>query len=293
VGGKTQIIHDVTARFPRTMHNYHEPFVGGGSVLLALLSSVRDGAIRLSGTIYASDLNARLIGLYRHVQSQPEELIARVQTLADALASCTGTVVHRDPATEDEALSSPESYYYWVRTRFNGLSPEARESVDASAMLLFLNKTCFRGVYREGPRGFNVPYGHYKRPSILDAAHIRAVSALIREVVFTHRAFDESLAQVGADDFVYLDPPYAPQTETSFVSYTSEGFSLLHHTRLFQRCAELSATGVRLLMSNADVALVRNAFPSPAFATQRLSCRRSIHARQPNARADEVLISNG
>jgi DNA adenine methylase len=200
--------------------------------------------------------------------------------------------VHRTPTTREDALTSPESYYYWVRSRFNQRPNDEPPSVDASAMLLFLNKTCFRGVYREGPRGFNVPFGHYTRPSILDAAHIRTVSALIREVVFTHRPFGDSLAQLESGDFVYLDPPYAPQNPTSFVSYTSDGFDLTHHTQLFQRCAAMSAMGVKMLMSNADVALVRNAFPSPPFTTKVINCRRAIHSRQPNARTDEVLITN-
>ena len=292
VGGKTQMIHDVSALFPGEINNYHEPFVGGGSVLLAMLSKRKQGAIRLSGAIYASDLNANLIWLYKHVQSNPDGLIDRVKALSDELSACTGTVVHRKPTSMEEARTSPESYYYWVRSRFNSLSNEERESVDASAMLLFLNKTCFRGVYREGPNGFNVPFGNYKRPSILDATHIRAVSALIREVVFTHRSFGDSLAHLEANDFVYLDPPYAPLHPTSFVSYTSDGFHPTHHAQLFQLCTGMSAKGVKMLMSNADVALVRDAFPSPAFNTQVINCRRAIHSRQPDARSDEVLITN-
>ncbi len=159
-------------------------------------------------------------------------------------------------------------------------------------MLLFMNKTCFRGVYREGPHGFNVPFGNYKNPAILEEAHIRTVSKLIKDVVFTCRSFEESLASVEAGDFVYLDPPYAPETDSSFVSYTAEGFSLETHTALFKLCKTLHEKGVKLLLSNAEVKLVKDAFPSPPFTTTSVECRRAINSKNPEAKTKEVLISN-
>lgn len=119
VGGKTQIINDVLALFPKEMHNYHEPFLGGGSVLLALLSQTCTGAIQVSGNIYASDLNSNLIGLYKNIQSNSDALIMDVNKIIDEFARCTGTTVNRKAATIEEALTSPESYYFWIRSRFN------------------------------------------------------------------------------------------------------------------------------------------------------------------------------
>ena len=290
VGGKTQIIGDVMALFPKEMNNYHEPFLGGGSVLLALLSYMVNGTIKVSGKIYASDLNSNLIGLYQNIQSDPDGIIAEVQKLSDEFAECRAEPVNRKAATLETALGSPESYYFWTRSRFNAL--QDRTSLAASAMLLFMNKTCFRGVYREGPNGFNVPFGNYKNPCILDAEHIRTVSTLIKEVVFTHCAFDACLSKIASGDFVYLDPPYAPETGTSFVSYTSDGFNLDDHNRLFKLCAEMKAKNVRMVISNADVQLVRDAFPSPAYTTKIISCRRAINSKEPDARTNEVLIMN-
>jgi DNA adenine methylase len=289
VGGKTQILDEVLEQFPKTMKHYHEPFLGGGSVLLALLTHKHNGTLKITGNVYASDLNSNLIGLYKNIQSNPEGLIAEVKKLSDEFETCTGTLVNRNASTLEEALTSPESYYFWIRSKFNALSKEQRTTLSGSAMLLFMNKTCFRGVYREGPKGFNVPFGNYKNPSILDEKHIRLVSTLIKDVIFTHCSFTESLDKVGPDDFVYLDPPYAPENTTSFVSYTSDGFALETHETLFKLCSDMKA---KMLMSNADVELVRHAFPSPKFITKIISCRRSINSKEPDSRTNEVLITN-
>lgn len=292
VGGKTQIIGDVLELFPKTMNNYYEPFLGGGSVLLALLTYKRNGSIKVSGKIYASDLNSNLIGLYKNIQCDPDGLIAEVKKLSDEFSKCKGTLVNRNPNTFEEGITSPESFYYWIRSTFNRLSKEERTSLVGSAMLLFMNKTCFRGVYREGPKGFNVPFGHYKNPSILDKEHIKEVSLLLKDVVFTNCSFNDALSKITGNDFVYLDPPYAPENETSFVSYTSDGFNLDNHKALFKLCADMKGKNVKLLMSNAEVKLVKDVFQSPTFTTKIISCRRAIHSKEPGTRTNEVLIMN-
>lgn len=292
VGGKTQILDDVLATFPKHMTNYYEPFLGGGSVLLGLLSAVKNGAIKLTGKVYASDLNSNLIGLYKNIQSQPDAVIQHVKALVAEFLPLNGTEVNRKATNLAEAKTSQESYYFWIRSRFNAMTKEDRAAPLGSAMLLFLNKTCFRGVYREGPHGFNVPFGNYKNPSVIDEAHIREVAALVKDVEFRCCGFADALGGAVAGDFVYLDPPYAPEDEKSFVGYTADGFSLDQHKALFALCTTLHGKGVKMCMSNAAVKLVCDAFPAPTWNTKIIVCRRAINSKNPEAKTNEVLITN-
>ncbi len=292
VGGKTQILTNVLELFPTTMTNYHELFLGGGSVLLGLLSHITSGQIKVSGTIYASDLNSNLIGVYKNIQSQPAIFITELKKLVDEFSHITGDEVNRKASNLQEASTSPESYYFWIRSKFNRLSKEERMFPNASAMFLFMNKTCFRGVYREGPHGFNVPFGNYKNLSIFDEEHIMVVSNLIKDVVFTVCSYTESIQRVVGGDFVYLDPPYAPECDSSFVSYTADGFTLDNHTSLFNLCNEMNKNGAKLLMSNADVKLVRDAFLLPMYKIKTISCRRAINSKNPESKTNELLITN-
>ena len=257
VGGKTQSATDVLALVPSTMNNYHEPFIGGASILLSLLERIKEGSIVVQGAIYASDVNPTLIMVYRCIQFSPSVFIAEVRKILAVFESLHGTEVNRKPTTLAEAYTSQQSYYYWIRTQFNAVRTSP-PTLTSAAMFLFLNKTCFRGVYREGPKGFNVPFGHYKTtPTVLD--------------------------------FVYLDPPYAPQTASSFVTYTESGFGLEKHTNLFAWC---TSTPVKFLLSNAQVPLVTSAFPAPTYTTRVITCRRAINSKNPSATASEVLITN-
>ena len=290
VGGKTQILSEILQRFPRTCRNYYEPFLGGGSVLLGVLGAIRSGELQVHGTLYASDINPSIIGLYQTIQRDPDALLAELRILMAEFSQCNGTHVNRAPTTHEEAMTSRESYYYWTRSLFNQLSTQDKQGSRGAALFLFLNKTCFRGVYREGPRGFNVPYGHNKNPGIADETHVRTVSEWIQPVVFRVASFADVLPAAQSDDMVYLDPPYVPENATSFVAYTAGGFT--HHQALFDHCHALTARGVSWLMSNADVPLVRAAFPPP-YSTSVLVCRRAIHSKRPDSTANEVLIQRG
>lgn len=292
VGGKTQVIETVLSSFPREIKNYYEPFLGGGSVLLGLLSYIEYGRIKVSGTIYAGDINHALIGLYKNIQSHPEEFIREVNRLTLQFRNITGDTIHRKPSTLQEAYTSQESFYYWIRSQYNQLSFDEKTGLKASAMLLFMNKTCFRGLYRESTNGFNVPYGNYKNPSILDEEHIRRVSTLIKNVVFISTSYEYMLEMAMSGDFVYLDPPYVPDTQKSFVSYTADGFTLDHHKTLFRTCHLMCKNGIKMLLSNADVELVNDSFPSSTYTKIEIVCKRAIHSKKPNTTAMELLITN-
>jgi len=292
IGGKTQIIDKIMDLFPTTMNDYYEPFLGGGSVLLALLSYINEGKIRVNGTIYASDLNQNLINLYKTIQSRPNELIDELKNLVAEFSLCENTGINRKAKNLSEALSSQESYYFWTRTRFNAMIRDKISTPLVSAMMLFLNKTCFRGMYREGPNGFNVPFGNYKNPSIFDEKNMLRISALVKNVTFTCESFSGSLSRVKHGDFVYLDPPYAPEAETSFVSYTSDGFSIENHMLLFETCNKMTSSGIKFLLSNSNVSLVTNAFSSPPYTVRVISCRRAINSKKPDSRTEELLITN-
>lgn len=291
VGGKSQLLSQITPKIPIAISNYHEPFLGGGSVLLEVLRLRQQGDIEISGTIYASDANPSLIACYQNIQNHPIEIYEKITELRETYHNLDGTEVNRKPTNESEAVSSKESYYYWIRQNFNNL--EDKTTPKASAHFIFLNKTCFRGVYREGPHGFNVPYGHYKKtPHMISLTELESLSSLFQGVVFTRQDFETALSldvcQCG--DFIYLDPPYAPEKKDSFVGYTKDGFGLDKHLLLFQQITKLSENSVGFVLSNAEVDLVKDNLAQ--FERQVVIAKRAIHSKNPGAKTTEVIIHN-
>ena len=281
VGGKTQILGKVLHSFPKEMTNYHEIFVGGGSVLLSLLSS-KD--ITVKGKVYAYDKNQKLINMYRQIQTNPKDVHDHLTELFKTYDTRTGTEVNRKPQTEEEGLTSKESYYYWVRKKYNDLIPTTHIH---AATLIFLNKTCFRGVYREGPNGFNVPYGHYKTtPVITPLEELIKIQDLIKNVVFKGCDFREAFTQtINEGDFIYADPPYAPESVRSFVGYTKDGFVIDDHENLFKL---LKYSTIDFVMSNAKVDLVTNSFKD--YRIEDVTARRAINSKDPSSKTMEVLV---
>jgi DNA adenine methylase len=300
VGGKTQIIDNVLSQFPNEVNNYHEPFLGGGSVLLGFLTYVKEGRIKLNGKIYASDINNNLILFYKNIQQHPKEVISTLKQVVQQYSSLphlkkdASEKPNVKPMTLEEGLKCKETYYYWIRKLYNSFQKEEHESCKAAAYFIFLNKTCFRGVHREGPNGFNVSFGNYKNPCIFDEDHILFVSSLLQNVVFNTQSFDISLTHVKEGDLIYMDPPYAPETAESFVGYTVDGFKKDMHQKLFNICHKFTGmTNVRFVMSNAYVDLVMNAFPQDLFHVQVIECKRSINSKKPASKTSEVIIKWG
>lgn len=292
VGGKTQILDNIIGQFPNNINNYHEIFLGGGSVLFGLLEKIKTNQITLTGTINAYDVNEPLIFVYKNIQICPDALYDEIKMIIDEFNNCADTgTINRKPTTIEIAKENKENYYYWIRCKYNSLSPEDKTTAKGSAMFIFLNKTCFRGVFRVGPNGFNVPYGHYTNPEIINREHLNNVCELIRPVIFRCCDFKVSLANICENDFVYLDPPYAPEKATSFVSYTLNGFNMENHLSLFTTLHSLTVQNKKWLLSNADVKLIRDSFTEDKYNIVSISCKRSINSKNPGSKTNEVIIS--
>jgi len=273
VGGKTQILDHVLATFPPVINgDYIEPFVGGGSVLLAVLSSRKN---RVGGKFIASDINADLVSMYINIRDNLEETILELDKLISPLS---------------KEATDPEKYYYVVRESY-------RKHLDSSsprksAMLIFLNKLCFRGVYRVGPNGFNVPYGHPKNPGavkVYDPEHLEIVSELIKPVIFKVCGYEDALMNAKDADFVYMDPPYVD----TFTEYNKGGWNTPDHSKLFEITHKLPCS---VVMSNSNTELVNSSFVAGEDGVKSVStidCKRRINSKNPAAMAKEVLIVLG
>jgi DNA adenine methylase len=293
LGGKTQILDKLIIEFPQQINNYHEVFLGGGSVLLAVLSYVKAGVINIAGNICAYDLNEPLIYLYKNVQTNHNELYDEIQKLISEYNECSGTEKNNEPQTIMEAKQSKENYYYWIRDAYRKLTNLEKQSIIGSAMFLFINKTCWRGVFRESEKsGFNVPYGNYVNPEIINKEHLDEIHKLLQGVIFECCDFAIALNKNEAGDFVYLDPPYAPEKDKSFVSYTKDGFEIEQHNKLFELCNKLCDENKKMMMSNADVNLVRHHFSIDKFNINAILCKRHINSKNPESKAKEVIIKN-
>ena len=288
VGGKSQIIDEVLKHFPIKCINYHELFLGGGSVLLALLSLQKEGKITIEGNIYAYDSNENLINLYKHIQNNKDQFFEIVHKYKTIYDSISGTIPNKKPKTVREAMGSKESYYYWIRLEYLKLD---KHSIESAALFLFLNKLCFRGLYREGPDGFNVPFGHYKKtPTIIEKQELNNISDLIQRVIFKCMECSESIKNVCEGDYVYLDPPYAPINSKSFVSYTNNGFDTKMHIKLFEDVKELHNKNIKFSMSNAKVKMVTETFAD--LTIKEVSAKRAIHSKNPGCKVTEVIVLN-
>lgn len=292
-GGKRQLLARLSQHYPVRFDRYVEPFVGSGAVFFDLAVSGRlDGC-----PVDLCDVNADLIGCYLALRNRTDEVIG-------ALA-----------ALEREHRRSGDACYYDVRdARFNPLRAELyAEAADPgevttsyppslAAMLIFLNRTGFNGLYRLNRRGeFNVPAGRYHEPRICDPDHLRQVAAAFRRpgVTIRYRSFDLTLADCGSGDFVYCDPPYAPLSPTSsFASYTADGFTAFDQQRLQQAVVAACRRGARVVVSNSSAADIWRLYSTPDAAKaglriETVAARRAINSRAASrGPVSELIISN-
>lgn len=263
VGGKGQLLAVLLERVAAAgaFRSYHEPFVGGGALFFELhrQGALRDGAV-------LSDKNPHLLEVWQVVRED-------VDALVDALAH------HKARHNED--------YYYQVRAE------RSADRVARAARVIYLNKTCFNGLYRENRRGdFNVPFGRYTDPPILDEDNLRACSVALRDVDLRCRGFDEAAADVGPRDLVYFDPPYVPVSKTSvFTEYAKDGFGEADQRRLADVFRDLTRRGSRVLLSNSWSPLVFECYGE--FTLHEVSAARNLNSRTDRRGAvSEALVEN-
>jgi DNA adenine methylase len=234
-GGKSKLLNIMFDNFPTVIHNYHEPFLGGGSVLFEILRKIHICDIKITGELYVSDINESLIYCYINIKLYPDLLYIELNNLYEEYYNCKtlkNEVKTTNVDTENYMISK-ENYYYYIRGIYNNI--DNFTTLKSSAMFIFLNKTCFRGLHRIGSNGFNVAFGHYERISTLTKDKIYEIHRIIQNVNFSHQDFETALSNVGNSDFIYMDPPYVKQQKTSFVSYNLDGYN--KHKILFNICS--------------------------------------------------------
>lgn len=253
-GGKQGIADRLIELFPMDFDHYFEPFVGGGSVLFALRP----------GRAVIGDANEWLIDTYQAIREEP----ARVAGILDSLEN-----------SKDEYM------------RIRSILPETLPLAQRAAHLIYLNKTCFRGLFRVNRQGqFNVPYGQYDR-RYYDPENLRAVAEVLENVDVRRGDFELCLHDIGDCDFVYMDPPYYKLGGYSdFNRYTKDQFRKSDHFRLAAYCRELDLKGVRWAVSNSDTKLTRELFEG--YHMTAISNRREINLNSQNRDITELLITN-
>jgi DNA adenine methylase len=278
-GGKSQLLGELRRFVPPTFGAYYEPFVGSGAVFFDLC---RGG--RLDGhRVVLADTNADLVGCYRALGTDCEAVIAALERLASGHAAQGSRHYYR---VRDE-LFNP------ARAGIDHDAPEAPYPPELAAMLVYLNRTGYNGLYRQNASGaFNVPAGRYANPSICDAENLRAVAEALNrlEVRLRRDSFESVVAGAAPGDFLYFDPPYAPLSRTAqFTSYTAGGFAEADQVRLRDAVVQLAARGCLVVVSNSTAPLITALYGKHLPARRAglrawtVPARRAINSRAPAA----------
>lgn len=279
-GGKSQLLTNIRLKYPKQITSYCEPFVGGGAVLFDILS------LKKPKFILINDINYELINVYSQVQGNVKNLICELANIQEKYWRFS----------HDER----KEYYYSKRERFNQLKNKTGNELEQAVLFIFLNKTCFNGLYRVNKQGlFNVPIGKYKKPIICDSENLQLVSNLLQGVIIQCGDFYQCLHFIQENTFVYLDPPYRPLNSTScFNSYDSRTFDDNEQIRLQQFINQINTIGAKIILSNSDPKnnnnndnffddLYQDYQIQRVFAKRMINCNKNLRG---NVR--ELLISN-
>ena len=280
-GGKRQLLDELYARFPESYEHYHEPMFGGGALFFDL--EPEDGTV--------NDTNPRLINFYEQVRDNPEELIEECQNFEDPEDEPDSS---REFSDTDRKGKEVEQYYYQQRALFNRRPyGDEYDAVEEAALLLYLNRTCYNGLYRENQSGgFNVPIGRYSNPDWVRADEVRVVSDTFQDTEILNRDFEYIIDRAEEGDLVYLDPPYEPMSATEyFTSYSKEGFGKEDQERLLKTAKELDENGVYVILSNSGVTY--DMYDKAGFHVEVEGATRSINSDETNrGEVDEIIATN-
>ena len=282
VGGKSQLLDEIRKKYPLRIEKYCEPFVGGGAVLFDVLSNYQPEEVLIN------DINIELINTYKQIRDNSEAMISCLSEIQN---------IYRN-----QSLEKNKEFYYIKRSRYNELKENRDESenLEKAVLFIFLNKTCFNGLYRVNSKGlFNVPFNNAKKPLLCDEENIRDCSQLLKKVEMKIGDYKECLNFIDKRTFVYIDPPYRPITQTSaFTSYSEYGFSDKEQIELGNFITEISEKGAFVLASNSDPKNTDandNFFDDlySHFKIERVSASRMINSNSKKRGAvNEILISN-
>ena len=282
VGGKSQLLDEIREKYPSKIEKYCEPFVGGGAVLFDVLSKFQPKEVLIN------NINKELINTYYQIKNNVESLISQLSEIQKTY--------HNHTPEENK------NFFYEKRTRYNELKVNGNESVnlEKAVLFIFLNKTCFNGLYRVNSKGlFNVPFNNAKNPLLCDEENLRNCSALLKNVEMKVGDYKECKDFIDKKTFVYIDPPYRPLTQTAaFTSYSENGFSDKEQIELGNFITEISKKGAMVLASNSDPknADVNDNFFDELysqFEIERVSASRMINSDAKKRGAiKELLISN-
>ena len=263
VGGKRQLLDEITPLLPKRITSYCEPFLGGGAVLFSIQPA----------KAIVNDLNEDLVIVYEVIRDDVEPLIASLK---------------RHENTSE--------YFYTIRDMDRDRdSYRALSKVEKASRLIYLNKTCFNGLFRVNSSGeFNSPFGHYKNPNIVNEPVLSAVNKYLNSgnIVFYSEDFAETLKRVGKGCFVYLDPPYDPVSDTaSFTGYNKGGFDRSEQVRLKRCCDELNKRGVKFMLSNSSTEFIKDLYQDYHIIT--VKAKRAINSdTRKRGAIEEVLVTN-
>ena len=284
-GGKGQLLKEIEHYYPFSsgkITKYAEPFVGGGAVLFDILSKYD------LDEVYISDINAELINTYQIIRDDIDALIEMLHAMQNDFISLD--------------TDNRKAYYMQKREHFNNLKVNGNESIniEKAALMVFLNKTCFNGLFRVNKKGlFNVPMGSYKNPMICDEKNLRAVSGKLQKVTIVRGDYSESADFIDENTFVYFDPPYRPITDTaSFTAYTKNLFNDDAQIELAQFVDDMDKKGAKIVISNSDPKnsntdddFFDNIYS--AYKIKRVEATRMINCNsEARGKIKELLISN-